>query len=54
MWTQAGFDAHGIVPVFTSYDEILVHEDLGHLAIAPGSPPGGPMPYFECPLLPVK
>ena len=54
MWTQAGFDAHGIVPVLTSYDEILFHEDLGHLAITPGSPPGGPMPYFECPLLPVK
>jgi hypothetical protein len=54
IWTQAGFDAHGIVPVLTSYDDILLHEDLGHLAVAPGSPPGGPMTYFECPLLPVK
>jgi hypothetical protein len=53
-WTQAGFDAHGTVPVLTSYDDIMVHYNLGHLDITPGSFIGGPMPYFECPLLPVK
>ncbi len=53
-WTQAGFDAHGIVPVLKSYDDIMLHYKLGHLTITPGSPEGGPPPYFECPLLPVK
>jgi hypothetical protein len=53
-WTQAGFDAHGIVPVLKSYDDIMLHYNLGHLTITPGSPEGGPLPYFECPLLPVK
>jgi hypothetical protein len=53
-WTADGFRAHGIVPVLTSYDEILFHESLEHLVITPGSFPGGPRVYFECPLLPVK
>lgn len=53
-WTQAGFDAHGTVPVLMSYADILFHYSLGHLTIAAGSPAGGPPPYFECPLLPVK
>lgn len=53
-WTQAAFDQLGTVPVLTSYDEIIMHYELGHLMITPGSPPGGPLPYFECPLLPVK
>jgi hypothetical protein len=53
-WTQAGFDAHGTVPVLKSYADILFHYNLGHLTITPGSPEGGPLPYFECPLLPVK
>jgi hypothetical protein len=53
-WTQAGFDAHGTVPVLKSYDDIMLHYKLGHLTITPGSPAGGPPPYFECPLLPVK
>lgn len=54
VWTQAGFDAHGIVPVLTSYEDVMLHEGLGHLDITAGSPPGGPPDYFECPLLPVK
>lgn len=54
MWTQAGFDAHGIVPILKSYDDIMLHEGLGHLTITTGSPPGGPPEFFLCPLLPVK
>jgi hypothetical protein len=53
-WTEAGFDDHGTVPVLTSYDDIMVHYSLGHLTIDPGSPAGGPPPFFNCPLLPVK
>lgn len=55
VWTQAGLDFYGgSLPVLTSYDEIQFEHDLGHLMIAAGSPAGGPPPYFECPLLPVK
>lgn len=53
-WTQAGFDDHGTVPVLTSYEDILLHYRLGHLTIAAGSPAGGPPPFFQCPLLPLK
>jgi hypothetical protein len=53
-WTQAGFDAHGTVPVLKSYDDVMLHYGLGHLTITAGSPPGGPPAFFECPLLPVK
>lgn len=55
-WTQTGFDAHGIVPILKSYDDVMLHAGLGHLAITPGSPggPGAPPDYFECPMLPVK
>lgn len=38
--------------LLTSYDDILAHSD--ELTITAGSPEGGPLPYFECPLLPVK
>jgi hypothetical protein len=54
MWTAAGMAAHDPLPVLMSYEEIRLHEGLGHLAIAPGSPPEGPPDYFECPLLPVR
>jgi hypothetical protein len=54
MWTAAGLSAHDPLPVLMSYDDIQLHYSLGHLAIAPGSPPGGPSPFFQCPLLPVK
>lgn len=54
MWTAEGLAAHDPVPVLMSYDDIRLHEELGHLAIAPGSPVGGPPAYFQCPLLPVK
>jgi hypothetical protein len=53
-WTEAGFAAHGTVPVLTSYAEVMFHYNLGHLSIIPGSFEGGPLPFFECPLLPVK
>lgn len=53
-WTAEGFTAHGIVPVLKSYDDIQTHYNLGHLVITPGSFPGGPPVYFQCPLLPVK
>jgi hypothetical protein len=53
-WTEDGFLAHGIVPVLMSEDDIDLHESMGHLMITPGSFPGGPPVYFQCPLLPVK
>lgn len=53
-WTSAGFMDHGIVPILMSYDDIMTHEALGHLVITPGSFPGGPPVYFQCPMLPVK
>jgi hypothetical protein len=52
MWTAEGMAAHESLPVLMSYTDIQVHYSLGHLAIAPGHPAGGP-DYFECPLLPV-
>jgi hypothetical protein len=54
MWTQAGFDYYGIVPILMSYEEIMSHAEMGQLEIIPGSFEGGPPPYFDCPLLPVK
>jgi len=53
-WTADAFMELGIVPVLTSYDDIMLHRDLGHLIITPGSFPEGPPVYFQCPLLPVK
>jgi hypothetical protein len=53
VWTPAGFDHHGDVPVLTSYADIMLHESLGHLTVTAGSP-GGPPDFFQCPLLPVK
>lgn len=55
-WSPAGFEDHGIVPILTSYEDVMLHYNLGHLTIAEGSPggPGAPPDYFECPLLPVK
>ena len=41
-------------PVLKSYMEVMQHADQGHLTIVKGSPNGGPPPYFQCPLLPVK
>lgn len=54
LWTAEGLAAHDPLPVLMSYDDIQFHHNLGHLAIAPGSPAGGPAAYFQCPLLPVK
>ena len=53
-WTAAGFQAHGIVPVLTSDEDIDLHQSLGHLVVTPGSFPNGPPVYFQCPLLPTK
>jgi hypothetical protein len=55
MWTEAGLEAHGgNVPVLMSYEDIMTHWDLEHLEIIAGPPMGGPPPFFQCPLLPVK
>jgi hypothetical protein len=53
-WTDEGFEYHGTVPILKSYDDIMLHYDMGHLMITPGTFPGGPPPFFSCPLLPVK
>lgn len=56
-WTQDAFDELGTVPVLTSYDDVMMHYNMGYLNITPGSPappPDGPPDFFECPLLPVK
>lgn len=54
-WNEAGCDHHGYpLPVLTSYADIMLHYDLGHIKITPGSFEGGPPEYFGCPLLPVK
>ena len=50
-WTDAGAAAHASLPVLTSYAEVMLHYELGHLSITPGSGPGA---FFQCPLLPVK
>ena len=54
MWTDEAMAAHDPLPVLRSYADVQFHQDLGHLAVAPGSPAGGPPDYFECPLLPVR
>jgi len=53
-WTASGFAAHGTVPILKSYDDIMLHEGLGHLTVTMGTPGPPPPPYFSCPLLPVK
>jgi hypothetical protein len=53
-WTAAGMAAHDPLPVLRSYEDVMLHAGLGHLDVGKGSPPGGPPPYFQCPLLPVK
>ena len=53
-WTADAFHDLGIVPILKSYDDIMEQESLGHIIITPGSFPGGPDVYFQCPLLPVK
>lgn len=54
MWTAAGVAAYATLPVLKSYDEVQYQMSMGYLVIAPGSPMGGPPPFFQCPLLPVK
>lgn len=53
-WTEAGFAMFDTVPVVTSYADLLVHYMHGYIDFDIGSPEGGPPPYFQCPLLPVK
>jgi hypothetical protein len=53
-WTAQGFATHGIVPVLTSQEDVLQHDSLGELVVTPGSFPGGPAVFFECPVLPAK
>lgn len=55
IWTQSGMEFYmGNLPVLTSYGDIMYNVSQGFLMVTPGSPAGGPPPYFECPLLPVK
>jgi hypothetical protein len=53
-WTSEGFSHHGTVPILMSYDDIMLHEGLGHLTITEGTPGPPPPDFFSCPLLPVK
>lgn len=53
-WTEQGLSWYGTVPVITSYADLLEEVLLGNMDFAPGSPEGGPPPYFQCPMLPVK
>lgn len=53
-WTDGAFDMFGTVPVVTSYADLLVYHMHGYIDFEVGSPEGGPPPYFQCPLLPVK
>ncbi len=53
-WTDDGFAMYGTVPVIHSYAELLTYYMYGYLDMEVGSPEGGPPPYFQCPLLPVK
>jgi hypothetical protein len=53
-WTEAGFEAHGTVPILKSYDDIMTHYNLGHLTITAGPPDADTPAFFLCPLLPVK
>lgn len=52
LWTEQGLGANNPLPVLKSYTDVQTYYNLGHLAIAPGNPDGGP-DYFECPLLPI-
>jgi hypothetical protein len=47
-WTEEGLAAHDPLPVLKSYEEVMVHYGLGHLAMQDAET------YFQCPLLPVK
>jgi hypothetical protein len=51
-WTEEAFN--GYVPVLKSAAEVEHYADMGLLIITPGSFPGGPNVYFQCPLLPDK
>ena len=53
MWTEAGLEALGTVPILMSYEEIMVYAEMGYLTITPGSFEGGPPAYFDCPLIPL-
>ena len=54
-WTTEGLDEYSNeVPLISSYAELLMEYMLGHIDIEIGSFEGGPPPYFQCPLLPVK
>jgi hypothetical protein len=53
-WTAAGFMEYGLVPVLKSAADVQFNADMGYLVVTPGSFPGGPSVYFQCPLLPDK
>jgi hypothetical protein len=47
-WNADGMAAHDPLPVITSYDDFMIHYDLGHIDVVDAET------YFQCPLLPVK
>ena len=54
-WTQTGLDYYeGSPPVLMSFADLWMEYMDGNLVFVQGSFEGGPPPYFECPLLPVK
>jgi hypothetical protein len=52
-WTATWADDVAQIPVLKSEESIMAYVASGDLTIEKGSP-GGPPPYFSCPLLPVK
>jgi hypothetical protein len=53
-WTASAFQTYGYVPVLKSANDVLDQANMGYVVITPGSFPGGPDVYFQCPLLPNK
>lgn len=53
-WTEAAFLEYGFVPVLKSAEDVQYQADMGYVVITPGSFPGGPDMYFQCPILPDK
>lgn len=53
-WTEAAFQMYGYVPVLKSAQDVLDQANMGYVVITPGSFPGGPDVYFQCPILPNK
>jgi len=54
-WTADGLEKYeGSPPVIDTYADLLLEYMLGNIEFTEGSFEGGPPPYFQCPLLPIK